>query len=430
MPQNLMVLRDALIRGGIRCKIEDFNVTKKKYESFNFYGYDFVGIGFVSGYWPHEESKKIAGVINSNKLRNKFKFIIGGHAPSAAPEYYKDLLGADSVFVGPAERFIVEWATNGMHDGIFKSCEYDTHHSQYNMLYSIINKDLPIYKRISFPNTRPHEFAIQLLSGRGCPYNCNFCFRMDGNYRPYPIELIVNDVNLYATRENISHFQFSDELLMINPGRLEELCERLVGVQEDIGRPLYFDCNGRLNFASKHPEILVKMFNAGFRYINYGCESMSQEVLDKMNKKQTVEEIEKGIENTLSANMSPGLNFMWGCPGDTIETLDAAANFIINNNDGCELRTVRPMTPYPGTKFFKDLGITVEEFYKKHVNSDLFSYHFMDMSNRDADLAMADCNERIVRSYHEKKLKKMFVEIHSFYSWLSEPSKFRGFREV
>jgi len=440
MPQNLYHLQKCLEAVGHDVTIWDFNLTKRPYEDLlSLHGFPCViGLGFISGYWPHREALKIAQVIRDHPTRNLIQFIVGGHGPSADPRYYLKKLGADAVFVGAADKSLpnrLMLAEVVPLQGVYESEGYNLEVPQYIGREESDQRALEVYKRVRFPNTKDSEFAIQILSGRGCPYSCAFCFRMGDGYKRYSIESIKKTVLYYAINNGIEHFQFSDELLMV-PNFCEDVCTALMEVQEQIGKALYFDCNGRLNMAAAQPSILKLMKRAGFRYVNYGCEAMSDEVLRAMNKKQTVAEIHKGVHNTVEAGLTPGLNFMWGNPGDTEQTLVEAVNFINLWNDGSELRTIRPVTPYPGTALYNRLLEEgrckgVDEFYDHHVNSDLFSYHFMNgIGTQQADVLIGAANRIIYTAYLEQHKKKQINASDCFYNHVSPPEQFRGFREV
>lgn len=78
-------------------------------------------------------------------------------------------------------------------------------------------------------------------------------------------------------------------------------------------------CNGRLNFASKDPEMLNLMKEAGCVFINYGIESMDNKCLKLMHKNLTTEMIVKGIENTIAAGICPGLNIIFDNLGRIVQ---------------------------------------------------------------------------------------------------------------
>jgi anaerobic magnesium-protoporphyrin IX monomethyl ester cyclase len=422
MPQNLFLLKEAAERQGHTVILFDFNLTKEPYDILDYVNFDVVGLGFISGYWPHAEAQKIAKAVA--KRRPKW-FILGGHGPAADPEYYMKLLGADAVFTGAADISFPNWLKHP-EPGIIGSEGYRMSLPQINL-----TQGLEVYKRVRFPNTRENEFAIQILSGRGCPYKCAFCFRNDKHFARYNTEDLFDDIRHYHKYHGITHFQFSDELLMVGSIRCLEILDVLRDLQRRCGNALRFDCNGRLNIAAKSPELLKLMKKTGFTYINYGCESMSQEVLNNIDKKQTVAEIYEGIENTIAAGITPGLNFMWGNPGDNYRTLWDAANFINQYTDYSELRTIRPVTPYPGTDLFDRLGISVDEFYSVHTNSDLFSFHFMDgISNEDADKNLCEANKFLFRAYMKHKTEAQVEAMERFYTLDIDPATFRGFREV
>lgn len=432
-PQNLYVLGEALHRHHDVSMI-DFNATKTPYTDIYDLEFDIIGLGFIAGYWQHMQAQIIADVINKASNRSDFKFIIGGHGPSAAPDYYLKLLGADAVFIGAAEKSLADWIDSGRPSGVIPSAGFSKKIA--------VPGNLPwdIYKRVRFPKTKENEFTMQILSGRGCPYSCAFCYRADKTFYQYKIEQVICLIQWYVIKHGIRHFQFSDELFMSNSRYIHNMCSALINLQERSTMPsLAFDCNGRLNKAI--PENLKIMKQAGFRYINYGCEALDDDVLEQMNKHQSVMDIYNGVEATVAAGISPGLNFMWGNPGDDLRTLRQAREFIMEHSDGCELRTIRPVTPYPGTPLFKRLikegrlpdayfDDPVDAFYKQHVNSDLFSYHWMDLSNAEADRELGQANEMIAEDYYQTKMSAMFVEARDFYSHKTDPLKFRGWREV
>ncbi|GAH12926.1 unnamed protein product, partial [marine sediment metagenome] len=140
----------------------------------------------------------------------------------------------------------------------------------------------------------------------------------------------------------VSYFIFYDELLMSSPDRTIAMCEEFIKSKLNIS----WFCTGRLNFAK--PEVLKAMKEAGCVYIGYGIESMDDNILKVMNKKLTTAQIIKGIETTLAAGISPGYNIIFGNIGETAEILQKGVDFLLKYDDHSQLRTIRPVTPYPG----------------------------------------------------------------------------------
>ena len=274
---------------------------------------------------------------------------------------------------------------------------------------------------------------MPILSGRGCKWNCTFCYRMDPGFRPRDPVAVIEEMRYLYRKWKINHFQFSDELFMSSRERVHAFCEEIL--YQNVQKWWKWDCNGRLNYAD--PETLEIMKRAGCNYINYGCESLSQEALNKMKKGLTVSQIHRGVENTKKARILMGLNFMWGNYGDNYESLRKAVGFLKRYDGVSELRTIRPVTPYPGSPLFQDardkgLLDSCEDFYeRKHTNSDLCTVSFMGgISRWDAHSALANANAELVSAYHQRCATATNKAALRFYGGLTDPEEFRGFRPI
>ena len=143
--------------------------------------------------------------------------------------------------------------------------------------------------------------------------------------------------------------------------------------------------------------------------LNYGIESMDNMVMKNMKKSLTTEQVEKGVKATLDAGISPGLNIIFGNIGDTKESLNKGMEFLLKYSDGAQLRTIRPVTPYPGSPLYYDAiekGLLkgCEDFYEnKHVNSDLVSVNFTDLSDNEFHESLCEVNCKLIDNFFEKK---------------------------
>jgi len=88
-------------------------------------------------------------------------------------------------------------------------------------------------------------------------------------------------------------------------------------------------------------------------------------------------------EIALKHGLGMGINMIWGMAGDTLETMRGNAEFIKRFNQYDQIRTVRPVTPYPGSPLFniavsKGMLKDPDDFYEKFGNSDLYMVNFTD----------------------------------------------------
>jgi anaerobic magnesium-protoporphyrin IX monomethyl ester cyclase len=383
-----------------------------------------VGIGFVAGYYPYRKIKRLSHIINSHKRRKKINFVLGGHGPAGAPEFFLNKMKADTVVVGEGEDTICQIAEEGK-KGIIKS---NSVNGDYPDLDCYGSFPLDVYRLNRCPTSCRTDFTLPILSSRGCKWSCSFCYRMRTGYHERSVEAIIEEIKFLHKNYAINHFDFEDELLMASKKRTEEMCQSISRLPFKIK----WDCNGRLNFATL--SLLHLMKSSGCEYVNYGIESLNQNILNQMGKGLTLDQIHKGVEATLEAGLSPGLNLLWGFPGDTEENLKEEVKFLLKYDPCDELRTIRPVTPYPGCRLFDEaikrgLVKDAEEFYEvKHKNSDLISINFMDIPTDEAHKMLYKANQELVKNYVEKKTKKTLDSASRLY--LEGDTSFRGFRPV
>ncbi len=238
----------------------------------------------------------------------------------------------------------------------------------------------------------------------------------------------MEEIKFLHKTYNITHFDFADELLMSSEERTEEICEAILR----LPMKMKWDCNGRLNFAKTHTLTLMK--KSGCSYVNYGIESLNQTILNSMGKGLTLDRIHQGVEDTLMSGLSPGLNLLWGFPGDTIQNLQNEVDFLLKYDPCDELRTIRPVTPYPGCRLFdeaveKGLVNDAEDFYENlHKNSDLISINFMDILTEFSHRALWDANMTLYLNYVEKHKQVADKQMKNLY--MNADTNFRGFRMV
>ncbi|CAG1769766.1 partial Anaerobic magnesium-protoporphyrin IX monomethyl ester cyclase, partial [uncultured bacterium] len=284
------------------------------------------------------------------------------------------------------------------------------------------------YRLLRFAKCSNTDFVIPMLSGRGCPFKCTFCYRMDKGFRPRKSEGILEEMRLLNRDYGVNYFLFSDDLLMSSVERTMEISEAILS----SGMRIKWHCNGRLNYAT--PDVLKAMKKSGCVFINYGIEAMDDRVLKNMHKALTTKQVIKGIEATISEGISPGLNIIFGNIGDNRDTLNKGVEFLLKYDDGAQMRTIRPVTPYPGSPLYYDAiekGLLKDcrDFYEhKHLNSDLLSVNFTELSDEDFYDALCEANLRLVDNYYSKK--QADIRAQTIHLYHDHDQSFRGFRQT
>ncbi|MCL4552133.1 MAG: B12-binding domain-containing radical SAM protein, partial [Candidatus Marsarchaeota archaeon] len=374
--------------------------------------FDIVGVGIIAGYYQYRRLLGLSNAINAAK--NRPYYILGGHGPSPEPEYFLRKTGADAVVIGEGEETVLDLLeAQASHRSLetvpgvaFRDGDRVVVNNRRPLIADVDTVPLPAYdlfpinyyRLLRDPNCSVTDFVMPILTGRGCTFKCTFCYRMDEGFRPRSNEAIIEEIRFLQQNYGITYFGFSDELLMSSVQRTTSLCEDFLR----SGLKFKWACNGRLNYASR--ELLELMKRSGCVFINYGIEAMDDQVLKKMHKGLTVKQIVRGVEETLKTGISPGLNIIFGNLGDNIETLHKGVEFLLRHDDGAQLRTIRPVTPYPGSELYYHAIKTgllkdVEEFYeRKHVNSDLVSVNLTDLTDQEFHRALLEANSRLIKN--------------------------------
>ncbi len=406
--------------------------------------FDIVGLGVIGGYWQFKMMVKLSEAINKSK--NRPFYIIAGYGPSPEPKYFLTKTGADVCVIGEGEETVGELAgcisNNNSWDNIF-GIAYFNGGGEFimNPPRALIKnvEDIPMPAFHKFPieiyrlrraeNSGSTDFVMPVLSGRGCTFKCNFCYRMDKGHRKRSPESIVEEIAFLKKEYGITYIIFNDDLLMTSKDATVEISEALI--KAELG--VKWSCNARLNYAV--PDVLDVMKSAGCVFNNYGIESFDNETLKVMKKGLNEDMIVDGVKNTYESGISPGLNIIWGNKGETIEALNKSVQFLLDWDDGTQLRTIRPVTPYPGSPLYYDAVAMgkldkenpAEDFYeRKHVNSDLLSVNFTDLSDDEFYKALSDANVKLLNNYFTNKNITYVEQTRELYS--TRDVTFRGFR--
>jgi radical SAM superfamily enzyme YgiQ (UPF0313 family) len=405
--------------------------------------FDVVILSVIAGYYQYQKMKSLSKAINNSK--NRPFYIMGGYGPTPEPEFFIKKSQCDAVCMGEGEITIsklmeaienktpltnvpgVAW----LEDGKLKQTPRAPLIQDLDSLPTPPYELFPMhyYRMLRLPKLKVTDFAFPMMSARGCSFKCTFCYRMDTGYRMRSPENLLDEAEMLYKDYRINYIAFQDDLLMSSVVHTEEVCKEFL----KRNLPIRWSCNGRLNYCSE--ELLQLMNDAGCCFINYGIESMDQKVLNNMKKGLRPEMIIRGVEDTLKVGISPGLNFIFGNKGDNKKTIKSSVDFMLKYDDFAQKRTIRPVTPYPGSPLYYDaveMGLLdkdnpAEDFYeRKHLNSDLICCNFTELSDEDYYECLRWANSTLMENYYDKQKNSSLAQIDHLYK--EKDVTFRGFR--
>ena len=205
--------------------------------------------------------------------------------------------------------------------------------------------------RLPHPAEDPHLVGVEaesqfefVITSRGCPAACTFCSSPEFWGRALRFRSaahMLEEVRLLREKHGVVYLSIRDDTFTAHRQRVLDFCRGL----EESGIDLLWDCQSRVNIVDE--ERLVAMRRAGCTHIQYGVESGSPRMLQRLNKGIGVEEIRRAAALTRKVGLGLSIYLITGIDGETDADLDSTVRLIeeIRPHDGL----VSPLTVYPGT---------------------------------------------------------------------------------
>ena len=421
-PYGLGYLAAILLKAGHKVEIFDQATSHKSNKELEEFlkkekPFDFIGVGFQAAYY-HTVKEMCKSI---KKARKEIPLILGGSAPSASPEFILKKFKADYIMMGECDLSILKFVDMIQNkikpEEVPGLCWKEGRKiKKARRISPPMNLDeLPFpawelfdMKSYTFPmrlagvNHLVRAFGI--LTSRGCPYACKFCFRIEKGYRMRSAESCLNEIRELIEKYNLNHVDFHDDLFMVNKKRTLDFCKEI----KDSGLKFTWTCNGRFNIADR--EQLRAMKEAGCVEVAYGLESGDQKILDEMDKRIKVEQIREIAAITKEEGLLVSVPSMFGLPGETEESLNKTVKLIIETTTWQDKRTIRPMQPYPGCFYFdycveKGILKNEDDFFSRYFSSEEKTVNLTELSDLEFDKAMYKANKELLQEHYRHAYK-------------------------
>ena len=279
-------------------------------------------VGFTLYYCNEEPTKWMA--FELKKRLPDVKIIVGGPATHAS--YYKGEKVYDYVVNGEGEQPLLLMLASIENS---KTIEY-TEEGKSKIIrqpeeqrYNLSTLPMPDYSDFDFTKYRFPNGALCEIS-RGCIAKCTFCEETHfWKYRQRTALSTLGEIEHMYYEHGTNVFWFIDSLVN---GNLNELRAFVKGVAEkglDIHWTGYCRCDGRMDL-----EYYKDLRAGGCEVLNYGIESGSQVVLDLMDKKVTVEEMEQNFRDGHAVGIQAMTNWIVGFPNEGPKELEDTLTFL------------------------------------------------------------------------------------------------------
>jgi anaerobic magnesium-protoporphyrin IX monomethyl ester cyclase len=214
-------------------------------------------------------------------------------------------------------------------------------------------------KIINAPNTFGQTVrSLPLLTGLGCNFRCAFCHNsiFAVKYRVMDAERIIANMKFLVQAFEISAFVFHDENFFGDKKRFLAFLEQLERENLHI---MFFSSMRASDLRSGYltESVFKRLYDAGGRYFGVGAESGSRRMLEKLDKRITLEDIEDVVKMSLKTKVTFIFSFMIGIPGETIKDVYATLRLVRKiQKVNPKLGIIGPQVfrVYPGSKLYAE----------------------------------------------------------------------------
>jgi len=305
------------------------------------------------------------------------KICVGGPQVTLVPDrFHKPYI--DYVFIGESDYSIVEFVDaleKGEYFPDIKGVLYNDGERLFGSRELNVIDDLdtlPLIDLDRFYNLENYyppinvrgKKVINVLSVRGCPFQCTFCAAAEisgRRLRKMSAGHFADVIESYI-HKGYDSFMIYDDTFTVDRKRAIEISKEFIKRKFKIS----WNCWARVDCVDR--DMLSYMKDSGCYQITFGCESFNDHTLKKIKKGFSTEQALNGIEITKNAGLIVYSSFMIGLPGET--RTDILNTIKMVNKSRIDIAVYAIFEPYLGTPIYEDCtreGQWIKSGYKNRL---------------------------------------------------------------
>ncbi len=282
----------------------------------------------------------------------KGEIIVGGPHTSVALDTIPAFV--DYIVQGEGERAILEIVNSAANERVIRK-------NRVRDLDSLPFQPWDIFAKLFYDYSCPWmdiQPVFTMNTSRGCPFGCSFCSVgsiWGKEYTYFSANRIISEIEYLMKDFNAKGVYFREDHFTLNSERTGTFCYELIKKEISID----WACETRVDHMSK--ELIKLMSSAGCRAVYLGVESGSQRVLDSLNKKISIEQIENTISWCKKYNIRTYCSLIVGTPGEKFK------DYLLTK------QLMDKLKPY-SYAFNVFVGIPNSPLYKNVLDNNLYEY--------------------------------------------------------
>jgi len=357
-PLGLLYIADALEKSGFAVKLFYVNSNEVENVSRQILAEKPLFAG-LSCFTSHALKPSILLSKMIKKSNQRIPIVWGGIHASLFPEECLNEDYIDMVVIGEGEKNIVRLAENLKFCRSLENIEgigYKVGKKQFitpaGVFYDNLDEYEPAWKHINLEDCLKEDFGrkrvISLITSRGCPFNCAFCWNINfykRRWRGISARKIIEQINHLKKNHKIDGVIFEDSNFLIDKKKVFQIVHNIM-----------IDWGASVRAEALNDEVMAVFKENGCKFLFVGAESGSQKMLDLMHKDIKVKDIINAARLCEKYDIIGRFSFMAGFPGETesdlFNTMDLITQ-LVDKYKRVKIFGPKLFTPYPGTEFYE-----------------------------------------------------------------------------
>ncbi|MBF0455474.1 MAG: B12-binding domain-containing radical SAM protein [Magnetococcales bacterium] len=401
-PLGIGYMAAFLKRRGHGVRGVDLQVQKRSDVFDNLDGVDMVGISILTNYF--EQAVDLVAELREKGFKGKI--ILGGPHVTALPEPSLRDSHADFVCVSEGEEVMVDFAegipgkeiqgVGYLQDGHYRSNPlrpFSTPLDDYPFPAIEIFK-LERYGSYNMTLVPPSTRDGIIMTSRGCPFRCDFCYRDDVNKRMRlrSAENIVDEIRQLKERYGYRKFSFIDDCFNANIKQAKRICQHIIAANLDI----IFTLPNGMRADLIDDELAKLMHQAGCIGANIGVESWDTTVAEKMDKRLKKEATIQAVKLFRKHNIICTAYFIMGQYWDNKESLKRNIEAVKElNADFFQFTNFVPVPGSPAYGYLHEKGLLdIKTFREFSLFGSKLLFKHPELSEEDIHASIRIANQK------------------------------------
>jgi len=227
------------------------------------------------------------------------------------------------------------------------------------------NRDrVDLHQYLNAWKTHHGKNAVSISTMRGCPYTCKWCSRAvyGLSYRRRSPEKVVQEMMHIREHYQPDTLWFVDDVFTISHKWLEAFADAVV--QQNVVIP--YECITRAD--RMNLQVIESLKRSGCYRVWIGAESGSQRIIDAMDRRVDVQQVQEMIRLSRAHGLEAGTFIMLGYPGEEEADIVATAQHLIAALP--DQYTITTAYPIRGTELFAEVAPSITEEPAWAISSD------------------------------------------------------------